>query len=243
MKFSLAKDQRDFFEKHGLLEVEGLISSSQLEVLNSCIQKFMKKQAALEKRTVASVDPLNYFLAGRDLWRENPEIKKIIFRKCFSEIASELNFRAPFRLGSDQYIPQGFISNANESLNDGSSFQGVVFGYIICIKSANLDTKITEISEGLENFSLKSPDDSNKPPHPPFSLLPGHVVFIHPDFPIDYSLLTQRRGCEYIFVTIIKDKSVYFYRESDLQTHYLKKLGYVFGDRIKEETHPVIYRS
>ena len=54
MQFSLAKDQRDFFEKHGLLEVEGLISSSQLEVLNSCIQKFMKKQAALEKRTVAS---------------------------------------------------------------------------------------------------------------------------------------------------------------------------------------------
>ena len=243
MKFSLAKEQRDFFEKHGLLEIEGLISSSQLEVLNSCVLKFMRKEAALERRTVASVDPKNYFLAGRDLWRENPEIKKIIFHKCFSEIASQLNFRAPFRLGSDQYLPQGFISNANESLNDGSSFQGIVFGYIICLKSGCLEvSKVTEISEVLENFSLEGPVDSDEPPHSPFSLIPGNVVFIHPDFPVDYSLLKQRAGCDYIFVTLIKDKSVYFYRKSDLQTHYLKKLGYVFGDRIKEETHPIIYR-
>lgn len=243
MKFSLAKEQRDFFEKHGLLEIEGLISSSQLEVLNSCVLKFMRKEAALERRTLASVEPQNYFLAGRDLWRENPEIKKIIFHKCFSEIATELNFRAPFRAGSDQYIPQRFISNTKKSLNDGSSFQGIVFGYIICLKSDNLEvSKVTEIPEVIENFSSECLIDSDEPPHSPFSLIPGHVVFIHPDFPVNYSLLKQRAGCDYIFVTLIKDKSVYFYRESDAQTHYLKKLGYVFGDRIREETHPIVYR-
>lgn len=247
MKFSLAKEQRDFFEKHGLLEIEGLISSSQLEVLNSCVLKVMKKEAALQRRTVASVDPQDYFLAGRDLWRENPEIKKIIFHKCFSEIASELNFRAPFRAGSDQFIPQGFTSNANDSLNDGSSFQGIVFGYIICLKSSSLEvSKVSEIPEFIENSenseNTESPEDSDNPPHSPFSMIPGHVVFVHPHFPVDYFLLKQRTGCEYIFVTLIKEKSVYFYRESDIQTHYLKKLGYVFGDRIREETHPIIYR-
>lgn len=229
MKFSLAKEQRDFFEQKGLLEVEGLITPSQLEILNSCVAEFVKKEAASQRRTVASVDPQKYFLAGHDLGRENPEIKKVIYHKSFSEVALELNFRAPFRMGYNQYIPQKFNSNENFSLNDISSFQGLLFGYILCLKAENLES----IEDSADSDSSESP----------FSTVPGHVVFLHPDFPIDYSLLKHRQGCEYILVTYIKDKSVYCFQEKNVQTHFLKKLGYGFGDRIKEETHPIVYRA
>jgi hypothetical protein len=37
------------------------------------------------------------------------------------------------------------------------------------------------------------------------------------------------------------DKTVYVLEKRDPHTHALKKLGYGFGDRLEEKTHPIIF--
>lgn len=64
----------------------------------------------------------------------------------------------------------------------------------------------------------------------------GGVTFYDERFPIDFSSFEKPS----LFILISSDKARYQYAEKDPHTHLLKKLGYAFGDRITNDTHPLL---
>lgn len=66
----------------------------------------------------------------------------------------------------------------------------------------------------------------------------GLTTFYSAQFPIDFSTLRP----PYFLIVFATDKARYQLRDTDPCTHQLKRLGYGFGDQIKEETHPLIVK-
>lgn len=63
----------------------------------------------------------------------------------------------------------------------------------------------------------------------------GNITFYTPDHPILFPELTP-----YFFLAFATDKARYKLQEKDIHTHFLKKLGYGFGDLLTVKTHPLI---
>ena len=72
----------------------------------------------------------------------------------------------------------------------------------------------------------------------------GSALFFKPHSPppLDDLTLTTLPPPQ-LMIVYSKDKSLYTYQKNDPHTHTLKKLGYVFGDRLKDTTHPTLYRG
>ena len=78
-------------------------------------------------------------------------------------------------------------------------------------------------------------------PFPDFPYLPmemGDVGFYERKFPIDFTALEL----PVLLLAFAKDKARYQIQENDPDTHHLKKLGYGFGDRLTDATHPLIIK-
>jgi hypothetical protein len=156
--------------------------------------------------------------AGRDSWRESAELHKIVARRPFGSIAHELTHTAPLRLGFTQFLHSSLPFPQSANLDTFSSLTAPVCGILFCLK------------EG----------DGHHPPI--FSSTPGHGVFFHPQTPIPFDWLKEHPKCAYLLFAYVEQVSLYKLNPFDPATHYLKKLGYVFGDRVRDNTHPVIYR-
>src|SRR5689334_6697173 len=100
MQFALTADLRHFFEKHRWIEFEGLLSIQESAQLKQEADKTLNERFATQTE--------NRFLSGRDLWRDNPKIKKILFRRNISELASTLFNARPLRIAYDQYFPSSW---------------------------------------------------------------------------------------------------------------------------------------
>ncbi|NGX38329.1 MAG: hypothetical protein K1000chlam2_01502 [Chlamydiae bacterium] len=78
-------------------------------------------------------------------------------------------------------------------------------------------------------------------PLPDFPYLPmemGDVGFYERKFPIDFTALEL----PVLFLAFARDVARYQLQENDPDTHHLKKLGYGFGDRLNNDTHPLIIK-
>src|SRR5262249_25423812 len=102
MKFAIDSNHRDYFQKNHTIEFDGLLNENQLVVLKSRLNETLK--ARLKEKKVALPAPENLFREGRDLWRTDEPLRKIVAHRKFGEIASELISQKPLRLGYDQYI-------------------------------------------------------------------------------------------------------------------------------------------
>src|SRR5262249_20924646 len=145
--FAIAKEQRLYFERHQLLELEGILTETQLYQLKENIHQCLSQN----KQTIDQL-----FLARRDLWRKNNVIAKIVKEKDLANIAAELMRAKILRLGYDQYYPclpletkagkllptalpsdvANFLDK-QATLEEISCIQGVVCGLMICLTSAN----------------------------------------------------------------------------------------------------------
>lgn len=123
MKFSLAKEHYDFFQKNYFVEFEGMITQDQIDLIRRKI-----------KRKSRHDTPQELYLDNHDLWRSSEPIKKAIFHKRLLSILADLTSEKPLRIGHDQYLPKGF--SGEFSLSEMSSFQGLVGGYLICLESS-----------------------------------------------------------------------------------------------------------
>ncbi|MES2345177.1 MAG: hypothetical protein V4494_04480 [Chlamydiota bacterium] len=96
MKSALAKEHREFYAHNHFIDFEELISPEEACTLSKNIKKTLTKRS--QKDHLSS----NY-LAGRDLWRDDLEIKKIVFKRSFAEIAKELFKQPLIKIAFDQY--------------------------------------------------------------------------------------------------------------------------------------------
>lgn len=77
-------------------------------------------------------------------------------------------------------------------------------------------------------------------PLPGLSYLPieqGDIGFYSNRFPIDFTSLEL----PVLFIVFTEENVRYKFQQNDPETHFLKKLGYAFGDRLMQNTHPLIH--
>lgn len=218
MKFTLDKKSLETFNKDHLLEIEGFYSDDKLLILNKEIDKLLldeKKELREEK-----------MLFGRDLFRKSEVLKKALQLPLLGQIIYELISVKPLRLAFDQLLQASNNSfdverastflNHPETLEKGTSINELVLGVMI-----PLNAKESML---------------------PFSGEPGRVVFFGPEIPIPYDFLKNRLADRYLLMAFSTLHAQYLYNEKDPQNHYLKRLGYIYGDRLKDSIHPIVYR-
>lgn len=237
MKFALDKQHKDFFFKNQTIEFSDLLNSKVCEELNSCIDQALSKRLHIDVAQLPKQNSSSLFMAGRDLWREDPLIRKIITLPRLAETASELMEARPLRLGYTQFYPgihrsvldtsqtaySQFVSQTY-SLEEISSFQGVLCGLLLCLSAPK-----EQVVSDPEKISI-------------FPLVPGNGAYFSPQLAMDLPTLAGLQGYRYLLIVYVHPSSVYILKEKDLHTHDLKKLGYVFGDRLSEKLNPTIYR-
>jgi hypothetical protein len=217
MKFALAKEHHDFFDKEGYIEFEELISPANLEKIEKAVRQLVGTRINQFPERLSHESPIRLYTNGRDLWRSHPEIKKQCANRNFASIAAGLVREKSLRLALDQWIPPGFDWKNASTLEDLVPIQGVVAGAFIALNS------------GITN---------DEP-----SIFPsnaGHVLFVKPGTPLPLNGLSAQRNQSFLLVVYGSPKSVYIHKESDPLTHYLKEHGYVYGDRLSDHLHPIL---
>ena len=154
---------------------------------------------------------------------DSEDIKKFDCQGRLSEIALSLAEKNELILGYDQLLlPE--LSSCDSyyaaafpealPLAEASSVQGVSLAMIVCLEG----------SGEMEIFPSKA----------------GNVTFVSPKAAVDFSILKNNFDKSYFLIVFADTNSVYFYRESDPNTHFNKQRGYVFGDRLVNKGHPKI---
>ncbi|MDJ0651416.1 MAG: hypothetical protein QNJ27_00125 [Simkaniaceae bacterium] len=169
-----------------------------------------KEMDALENAIDAVVTSKDWIHAGHDVWRRAKAIKKVTVHKGLAEIASSLCKKSPLRLAYDQVI-KGPLSNDLLNLIEASAIQKVVCGLTLQL---------------YPTVSTENP------------LIPkkrGAGVFFSPFCNLDFP-----KNCHLFMIAYTVKMSQYVHETRAPNIHALKKLGYVFGDRLRVDTHPLL---
>ncbi len=214
MRLTITNQQIQYFRDHSYIELEDLLSEKQLVALRNETLIHLSSKSYLEN-----------FMAGRDLYRKNAFIRKLITSQQLTHLASALTNHDHLRIGLDQLLtslppyenpdnlPHLFRGRYN--LDQMCSVQGLVCGLLLNIDAEN----------------------------PPSSLpsKPGNGVYFSPHWPIDFQEILTIPHQKYLLVVFAKQHSLYRYQPLDPATHELKKLGYGFGDTLQHEHHPLLF--
>ncbi len=195
MKFAITSDQIDFYHKQGFIEFEDLLM----------------------------VDPISG-AARFDLWRQDPAVKKMLFKPAFNKIVAEL-FRTPvLRMGFDLLVDTAQATpppaTSRISLQEMSCVQPLAGALLIL----------------LSPLEEPSPD----------LLLPSKIgsgIFFQPHQVIDWPRLMKVPRLRCLIIGYAQKIALYRLEPRNLYTHEWKKMGYAFGDRLTDATHPILYRS
>lgn len=235
MKFAIISEHREFFQKEHTIEFEGLFTAVQLSQLVSSIDESLADQLIVSGDELPQLSPGKLFMAGHDLWRSSPQIKKLVAQKQLAEIAAELIEQKTLRLGYDQLFPEfrgriyktavsdayHQLLNTQLTLAGISSIEGVQCGLMICLKG-----------DGT------APADHGTV----FSKIPGSGVFFHPDAPLDFHHIQQHPLHSYLLIVYARNNATYKLNEIDPHTYSLKHLGVTFGEKLSDKFNPIVYR-
>ncbi|MBA3817152.1 MAG: hypothetical protein H0X29_11680 [Parachlamydiaceae bacterium] len=250
MKFAVAKEHRDFFNKYFRIEFNKLFSAEQCHQLMAERLVILSERLKVSKANFKTTSVNSNFMAGFDLWRGNGALKKIILQKSLAEIAADLLEVRALRIGYDQLIPSlpkiaifepndaynNWLSQTS-TLHERSSIQGLMAGLIICIKAPVAEVEQEHASDPATAEIIIKPL-IEAPSF--FSTTLGNGVYFSPETPLDFSDLASRRGYTYLLIAYSKGTSVYCKKDSDVHTNAFRPLGYNFGDRLNDRFHPLI---
>jgi hypothetical protein len=216
MKFTIDKESLDKFKLEKAVEIAGIFSEGEIHEINHEIDRILlTKKIETDKRE-------EIMKQGRDLWRNSGVLRKMLKWGTLAHITYDLTWEKPLRFGFDQLYVEAMNTFDKERaskflvpslvLQDTSSVSDIVAGILIVLKS------------GGEKLPAK----------------PGSVLFFNPEYSLDLSQMAL--GDRFLLMGITTIRSLYVYRPEDPQNHYLKHLGYVYGDKLKDTLHPPLLR-
>jgi hypothetical protein len=232
MHFTVVRDHREFFRKHHWIECDGLLSQEDQRRLAEGVSKVVTARSEAKTPTpgLNKAFDKNYFDCGHDLWRQSPDVKKVVVNRNLASIAGELTEQKPLRLGYDTLFPavgKQALNNPYEellkttpTLEEISCLQGIVCGLMLCVSG---ESSISDVPTSL------------------FSRTPGSGVFFTPGWPLPLHEIYQNPGFTYLLIVYVKSNAVYFAQQGDPHLYDFRNLGYDFGDRLKEPIHPIVY--
>lgn len=232
MNFTVIREHREFFRKHHWIECDGVLSQEELKRFSEGIPAVLAERTETKSSVMIKAFDKQNFAIGQDLWRSGAApLKKMILSRSLAGIAGELIEQKPLRFGYDALFPavaktptrDAYASflHTTPTLEEMSCIQGVLCGAMLCLSAE------APISE--EN------------PTTLFSKTPGNAVFFSPDWPLPLHEIYQNPGYTYLLLVYVKANAVYCLQQGDPHLHNFKRLGYSFGDRLKEPIHPIVY--
>lgn len=76
----------------------------------------------------------------------------------------------------------------------------------------------------------------------PLSEKPGSIVLLSAQYLIPFdTIFSQQNYCS-LLIAYSGEKTLYTLDQADPHTHALKRQGYVFGDLLRNDTHPLVFR-
>jgi hypothetical protein len=237
MKFATTKEHRDFFQKQGWIEFEGLVPNDQLDAVNQAIDQTLAERLNTSPDNIGFSSSEKLYLQGRDLWRSHPVLHKFVTQPRFAEIAVELIEKKPLRLGYDQLFPSCYhplfeISSAYSqflkqiaSLEAVSCLQGVACGLVFAL-SEKASILPERQADGVDIFPNQA----------------GHAIFFRPNVPVNWANVYSHFNQRFYLIVYTFASAYYQLQPHDPHTHALKRLGYIFNDRLSDKLNPIVYR-
>jgi hypothetical protein len=241
MKYVVDKEHRSFFQKEGKIEFDGIFTIEQLALLNQAIDEALLARCSLPQTKLAKGPEEQRFMAGRDLWRDQEELRKFITHGRLTETVAELVEQRPLRIGYDQLFPacparifdNAYIQYLRQSgsLNDMSSIEGIICGVMIPLSNPvkTAEPSMTDLNTPSESLDV-------------FSSQMGNAVFFQSGKSIDWEHLLKYTGQRYLLIAYAQMSATYRLQATDPHTHMLKRLDYRFGDRLNDKCHLVVAR-
>lgn len=230
MKYATDKSHRDYFYKHGTIEFDELFNADQVHELNVAIDKILCKKLSITKDKLPRQSPNELFLQGRDLFRHDESLKKLLLHQRLAEIAVELTEARSLRIGYDQL----FVGESKPPL-----FETAYDQFLHQPGTLQERSCITPVQCGLM-LCLEPVPLSAESPAALFPKIAGNGVFFRADIPLDLQSLSHAQGARYLLIVYAHSRTVYILNEKDPHTHALKHIGYVFGDRLSDKLNPLI---
>ncbi len=226
MRFSLPDSYFDFLLKHQILEIEDLMTAQEAETLCEKTESLLVSR--LHQKPLCISSNLELWKAGKNLWKEDPEIKKILFHLQLGEISHFLFKKRPIRLAYTQTFftenKKDAVFSSSEILNNISCVNPLLGGVLLCLRSSDNQESITPLIPDLKATKK------------------GRAFFFSEQYPIPFPELFQQKGLRMILIAFAPGRLRYKLEPKDIHTHDFKKVGYGFGDLIKEELCPYLYR-
>lgn len=238
MKFATNKEHRDFFQKQGWIEFEGLLSDEQLKLANQAIDQVLAERLEISPEKVYYSSSENKFLQGHDLWRSDEYLRKLTVQSRFAELVAELIEKRPLRLGYAQFFPTilekeksmvyaPFLEK-NHSLESVSSMRGVVCGLMIALgEEDSIDPEKEEQCEGEIDI---------------FPRQKGNVIVFLPNVGIHWNALKTQFNQRFYMIVYTAGLAQYQIMPEDPHAYALKRLGYIYHDQLNDRLNPIVYR-
>jgi hypothetical protein len=224
MKFAITADHRNFFAKNNYIEFEGILPLDQVASLKKNAEETLAKRLRIPAEKLKEKSAPEIYQAGYDLWRDSEEIKKITHKLAFATLASELMQIVPLRYGFDQYFAT-FHCNAASPYDVPSSLQ-----------------EISCIHPLAGALLLPLQDLSSPPTFFPMPLKVGSGLFLSPGFALPWPQLFSTCGLSFLLITYAMERAIFRTDSHDPHAAFLKRLGYVFNDTLKDSVHPLVLR-
>lgn len=152
----------------------------------------------------------------RDLWRERNELERFLVKKL-GPMALNLTGKKQLRLAADQWITAENKPKKPAPIQEIFCIQHLIIGASIC-QNPIAPEKRAQL--GL----LPLPSSAE------------NILFFRTNVILDWKHLEQD-----IYIALFAlPNAVYIHNEKDPHAHFLKELGLHFGDRLENNTHPLI---
>ncbi|MBM3207195.1 MAG: hypothetical protein FJZ57_01125 [Chlamydiae bacterium] len=222
MKFTLAQEHIDHFNKTGAIEFYDLFSEKECQTLLNHADSILTQRVNPTPRNplhLASNE--NLYLNGKNLWKDGFETKKLCLKKQLADIAFHLFRKKHIRLAFDQYVRTGTLQDCpfkdNLTIQDISSIRPTIGGVFILLEDYP--------------FSFENPLIPKKA---------GNVIFAADNVLLPLKELFTEKNVFMLMIGFSSGKPLYCLEMNDPHTHSLKKDGIVFGDSAGEDLCPTL---
>ncbi|MDN3504309.1 MAG: hypothetical protein P0S95_01885 [Rhabdochlamydiaceae bacterium] len=213
MQVEISEKERRVYRDNQGIELFELISEKDFDKMRSEVDNWRLEKSHEEQ-----------WKLGRDLFQQLPSLKKILTKKSFVSVASQLSFKSTLRLAMSQLLgplepSKSLPTYYSEALpfSEHYCYQGLTIAMMICLEPSE-----TELEYPFPNTS-------------------GSVYF----FPVtkEFSMkpLINLKSGLFMLSAFGEQSVLYIEQPNDPLVNKLKKEGYGFGDNLKNDSHPLFF--
>lgn len=218
MRFKVTGEHRKVLEKQKFIEFEDLFSLDELEKVSKHVDEVLAKRA---RQLIDTQSCEELFHVGRDVWRDDPVLENFICNRGMAQLAAQLFQQKTLQLAFDQALRttlrSGFPNADTATLQQKSCVQPLAGAVLIRLSGES---------------------------HP-LSMLPKkreNAVLLAPNLILPWEIFFQEPKSSFLLIAYAPAKAIYVCEKGDSNLHFLKKLGYGFGDNLNTSHHPLLYK-